>query len=89
MIHACVQLPSKAIWIFQANPQKYDLTGALDKLKQQTWLVTSYRNEIREGNTVYLWEPGAKLALSDQPQSLENQWRGSSSQMNYRSSRSL
>ncbi len=45
-------------WIFQANPQYYDLENALESLKQIEWLVAQYRNEIREGDRVYLWESG-------------------------------
>jgi hypothetical protein len=45
-------------WIFQSNPERYQLKSALQKLKKETWLVSRYRNEIRKGGRVYLWQSG-------------------------------
>jgi 5-methylcytosine-specific restriction protein B len=50
-------------WIFQANPAYYDLAGALRALKQQTWQVTAHRDEMRVGDTVYVWESGPNAGI--------------------------
>jgi 5-methylcytosine-specific restriction protein B len=46
------------VWIFQASPKYYDIRGAIRKLKEQTWLVSAYKNRIRAGDRAYLWESG-------------------------------
>lgn len=45
-------------WIFQSNPDFYDVTSALKALPQQTWLVNQHRNAIHSGDIVFLWETG-------------------------------
>lgn len=45
-------------WVFQANPKKYNLKGALQELKQKTWLVSQHKEDIGKGEKVYLWESG-------------------------------
>jgi hypothetical protein len=49
-------------WIFQANPKKYDIRTMLTRVDEHdrrvAWRTTRYRNEIRPGDRVYLWEAG-------------------------------
>lgn len=45
-------------WIFQADPRLYDIRVAISTLKQQTWLVARFKDEINRGDKVYLWESG-------------------------------
>lgn len=45
-------------WIFQANPQIYDVDGAVNELTEKTWLVNQYSNQIHAGNKVFIWESG-------------------------------
>src|SRR5262249_15041457 len=47
-------------WIFQANPDTYDVRTAVRELRQETWTVTAHRDEIVPGDRVYLWEAGPK-----------------------------
>jgi hypothetical protein len=43
-------------WIFQGNPDDYDIDGYLaSRPSQVVWLVTRYANEILAGDRVYLW----------------------------------
>lgn len=49
---------NKKAWIFQANPEKYNLRGAISSLEELTWRVTSYKKDIHIGDHVYLWESG-------------------------------
>lgn len=50
-------------WIFQANPQYYDLAGSLAVLPEQTWQVNQYKQQIKAGHTVYFWEAGAQAGI--------------------------
>jgi hypothetical protein len=51
-----------AAWIFQANPDKYDVRGSLDGREGQecTWTVNQYVEDIDIGDRVYLWESGSE-----------------------------
>jgi hypothetical protein len=43
-------------WIFQGNPDAYDIDGYLaSRPSQVVWLVTRYADEIASGDRVYLW----------------------------------
>jgi hypothetical protein len=43
-------------WIFQGNPDDYDIDGYLaSRPSQVVWLVTRYASEIAPGDRVYLW----------------------------------
>jgi hypothetical protein len=50
-------------WIFQANPGRFDLSGALDELSEMTWLVTRHAGDIAVGDRVYLWESGPDAGI--------------------------
>lgn len=47
-------------WMFHANPALYDVRAASRSLPELTWRVRQHRNEIRVGDTVFLWEAGAQ-----------------------------
>ena len=46
-------------WIFQANPELFDVRAASSKLDEFTWLVRQYEDQIAAGDRVFLWESGA------------------------------
>lgn len=46
-------------WIFQANPNQYDVRAALRTYEKLHWRVTRYKREINTGDFVYLWEAGS------------------------------
>jgi len=50
-------------WIFQANPKIFNLSAALAELNEMTWLVRQHSEEIRAGDTVFLWESGEKAGI--------------------------
>jgi hypothetical protein len=50
-------------WIFQCNPNSYNLTGALREQALDDWLVNQYPSEIKSGDTVYLWETGNQSGI--------------------------
>jgi EVE domain/MrcB-like, N-terminal domain len=51
------------IWMFQASPKYYDIRTAIRTLKEQTWLVSSYKNRIPAGQKAYLWEAGDEAGI--------------------------
>ena len=51
-------------WIFQANPEIYDIEGLLaTRPEQTTWLVNQFRDEVHGGDTVYLWLSGRRAGV--------------------------
>ena len=47
------------VWIFQANPQRYDILNALgDEFDEDVWTVNQYKNEIHAGNIGIIWMSG-------------------------------
>jgi len=56
-------------WIFQANPQRFDILNALaDETNEDTWLVNQYQNYIRAGHVAIVWMSGKEggiYALGD------------------------
>jgi hypothetical protein len=60
-------------WIFQGNPDDYDIDGYLNSRPAQLdWLVTRYASEIAVGDRVYLWRkqgnPASGFELCSYPQ---------------------
>jgi len=50
--------PELRYWIFQGNPQYYDLIGALRDGVLKSWTVNQYKNEIKTGDKIILWVAG-------------------------------
>jgi hypothetical protein len=48
----------RKVWIFQGNPLRYKVYEALcdESLKEDTWLVSQYSNEIRLGDIGLIWK---------------------------------
>ena len=49
------------IWLFQANPRFYNLAEDLADVKvgdEDGWIVSRYRDEMRTGDIVVLWQSG-------------------------------
>jgi hypothetical protein len=53
----------KNYWIFQANPDNYDLEGALEVCEEITWVVAQHKNEIKKGDEVYVWLSGSNAGI--------------------------
>jgi predicted RNA-binding protein with PUA-like domain len=51
--------PQSSFWLFQANPKFYDLRPALRDLKEMNWTVSRFKERIKIGDKVYLWESGS------------------------------
>lgn len=50
-------------WIFQANPDKYDIDVAVKSLTEITWLVNRYKTQIRVGDLCFLWRSGPEAGI--------------------------
>lgn len=50
-------------WIFQANPQFFDVRGAISQLQEMRWLAKRYANEMRLEDKVYVWESGPNAGI--------------------------
>jgi len=50
-------------WIFQANPQIYDIVEALKHLDQTRWSVRQHKDEIHTGDRVFLWVSGSNAGV--------------------------
>jgi len=55
-----------SIWIFQANPQKYDILNALSDKNLGNrihWTVNQYRGKIKKGHLGFIWMSGAEAGI--------------------------
>jgi len=52
------QIAERKVWIFQGNPLIYRVYEALcdESLKEDTWLVSHYRDEIHIGDIALIWK---------------------------------
>lgn len=50
-------------WIFQANPKYYDLKSAVSELKELSFSISSHKEEMRVGDTVFLWISGLNAGI--------------------------
>ncbi len=55
---AFLGVPALGYWIFQSNPAKYDLAGALGADALRQWSVNQHAAEIKVGDRVVLWQTG-------------------------------
>ena len=69
-----------SVWLFQANPDKYDILNALSDEKIGNsihWLVNQHKGEIRQGHIGLLWMSGkdsgiyAVTLITSDPQQME------------------
>ena len=54
---------ARRTWIFQSNPQYFDLEAAVRAVSKLTWLVKTHAAEIHPGDPVYLWESGPHAGI--------------------------
>jgi hypothetical protein len=51
------------VWIFQANPSRYQIDAALRGVAEIEWTVSRYRSRVQVGDRVYIWRSGPRVAL--------------------------
>lgn len=56
---------NKKTWIFQSNPNRYNILGALrdTKLDKKYWLVNRYKEEIGKGDIALIWMSGKEAGI--------------------------
>jgi len=57
---------TEKVWIFQANPTRYDILNALsdDKIGSEIhWLVNQHKNEISKGHLGIIWLSGSEAGI--------------------------
>ena len=50
--------PDRKYWVFQGNPQYYDVVGALQHSAVKTWQANQHKNDIHPGDRVIIWVTG-------------------------------
>jgi len=50
-------------WIFQGNPEKFNIEKYISTKTEITWTVTRYKNEIEEGDKVLIWKSGKNAGV--------------------------
>ena len=52
------------VWIFQANPKRYDILNALgDEFDEDVWTVNQCKNDIRAGSIGLIWMSGKEAGI--------------------------
>jgi len=55
-----------SVWIFQANPQRYDILNALSDKEidnNKHWLVNQYKSKIKQGHLGLIWMSGKDAGI--------------------------
>jgi len=63
-----VSKKSTNVWIFQSNPNRFDILNALEHLDEDVWGVRRFKEEIKEGDIGIIWMSGKEsgiYAISD------------------------
>jgi len=55
--------PQKNFWIFQANPEYYDLEGALQNCEEINWGISQHKDKVQKGDEVFLWLSGTNAGV--------------------------
>jgi predicted RNA-binding protein with PUA-like domain len=50
-------------WIFQANPEKYDIDTELRTLDVGDWTVRRYQNRVQPGDLVFVWKSSPRRSI--------------------------
>jgi 5-methylcytosine-specific restriction enzyme B len=45
-------------WLFQANPARYDIMGALRELQVIPWSLRQHERDVRLGDGILIWSSG-------------------------------
>jgi MoxR-like ATPase len=56
-------LDTESSWIFQANPDIFDIDEAISELKEITWKINRYKDRVHAGDIVYLWKSGENAGI--------------------------
>jgi hypothetical protein len=54
------QNPATNYWVFQCNPDQYDIFNEWQSINEETWSVSAHKKIIKSGDKVILWVTGKK-----------------------------
>jgi hypothetical protein len=59
------EAPDFRYWVFQGNPKLWDFEEMLSRATpfQENWTTSKYREEMSEGDTVYIWQSGEQAGI--------------------------
>jgi predicted RNA-binding protein with PUA-like domain len=63
--HFVIRSDKSRVWIFQTNPQKYDIINALadERIKEDVWQVNQHKYEIKKGDLGLIWMSGKEAGI--------------------------
>ena len=56
-------MPNVATWIFQANPNRYDIHTSLRREAEELWNCNQHFRRIRRGDRVLVWISGEEAGI--------------------------
>ncbi|MGA9883360.1 MAG: EVE domain-containing protein [Candidatus Acidiferrales bacterium] len=71
----------RQFWLFGANPGRYKFVDELRLGKADWWYVKQFRDKLRRGDKVILWQSGDEAGiyafgmLANKPYKIRNEWR--------------
>jgi hypothetical protein len=66
------KLVSTSAWLFQGNPDKFDVDGYLASRTEFCWTVNQHRKLIKAGDRVYIWRSGKDAGIVAVAQAISN-----------------
>jgi hypothetical protein len=65
---ACIAVQvstGRRVWIFQANPNRYDILNALDdeQITEDVWMVNQHKDEIKKSDVGLVWMSGKEAGI--------------------------
>ena len=63
---------STSAWLFQGNPDKFDVDGYLASRTEFCWTVNQHRKLIKAGDRVYIWRSGKDAGIVAVAQAISN-----------------
>ena len=59
------RMTNRRYWIFQCNPQKYDLLARLEEPDAWiTWTIRQHQDEVSRGDVAFIWVSGADAGIA-------------------------
>lgn len=50
-------------WIFQANPDRYNIVTSLEKENAEYWNLRQHWKDVRKGDNVFIWLSGGEAGI--------------------------
>jgi hypothetical protein len=63
---------STSTWLFQGNPDRFDIDSYLNSRTEFCWTVNQHRKHIKAGDRVYIWRSGNDAGIIAVAQAISN-----------------